>query len=75
MLSLPQFHGELAEIELWERYSKPTFRKHNDREWKTKGKRINKTVDGFTVSYWSKLFREVKPSRLYTLMASELKNF
>ena len=57
---LPKFHCELNEIELWWRNSKQNFRKHNDREWRTMEKRVNKALDGFPISYYSKLFREVK---------------
>ena len=57
---LPKFHCELAEIELWWRNSKNTYRKENDRVWNTIKNRINKSLDQFPVSYYAKLFRQVK---------------
>ena len=48
---LSKFHCELAEIELWWRNSKNTYRKENDRVWNTIKNRINKSLDQFPVSY------------------------
>ena len=57
---LPKYHCELAEIELWWRNSKYTFRKENDRQWRTIEKRVNKALDQFKIPYYAKLFRQVK---------------
>ena len=57
---LLKFHCELAEIEMLWRNSKYTFRKENDRNWKTIETRANKALDQFKVDYYSKIFRQVK---------------
>ena len=57
---LPKYHCELAEIELWWRNSKYTFRKRNDRQWSTIQKRVNEALDQFEITYYAKLFRQVK---------------
>ena len=44
---------------MW-RNSKYTFRKENDRQWRTIEKRVNKALDQFDTSYFAKLFRQVK---------------
>ena len=57
---IPKYHCELAEIEMWWRNSKYTFRKANDRQWRTIADRVNKALDQFPVSFFAKLFRQVK---------------
>ena len=57
---LPKYHCELAEIEMFWRHAKYKFRKENDREWKTITRRVNRALDKFPVSYFAKLFRQVK---------------
>ena len=57
---LPKYHCELAEIEMWWRNAKYSFRKENDRNWKTITPRVNRALDQFGVPYFSKLFRQVK---------------
>ena len=61
---LPKYHCELAEIEMWWRNSKYTFRKTNDRQWSTISKRVKQSLEQFPIKYYATLFRQVKAIEL-----------
>ena len=57
---LPKYYCEFAEVEMFWRNGKYTFRKENDREWKTITRRVNSALDKLPVSFFAKIFRQVK---------------